>query len=81
MFAKIFGSDDKQVLVCKVEGDAGEPSVRFSTQPEGLGVCEMTLGFTDDDAGWDKRDAFFDKLTEEEARGFINESLADFISG
>lgn len=68
MFAKLYGPDDKQVLVKLDQGDNG-PEVRFYFNPPGLGVCSTALIFTDDDTGeaWEKAEAAFAKVDEQHA--------------
>lgn len=68
-FAKIFRDEaGRQILVTRDAGDAGEPAVKVSIEPEGFGVCYMALRYDDDDNGWDTRDEVFAAFTEEEAR-------------
>lgn len=63
-FAKLYEGDFGQVLfVCDTDDD-GAPSVKISVMPDGLGVCTATIGFPDTDEGYDKRDAYFDKIDE-----------------
>lgn len=84
MFAKIYGTDDDQVLVKLDEGDEG-PEVRFYFTPAGLGVCSSALVFNDDDAGeaWDKAEAAFANFDEQKAMAYvgkIKEKLASHFS-
>lgn len=74
MFAKLFDSEFGQILVKKDEGDDG-PEVRFFFQPEGFGVCNLAVGFSDNDAGWEKADAFFEAVDQASARDVVSRSL------
>lgn len=74
-FAKLFGSDDNQVLVMIDSGDDG-PEVRLSFKPQEMGVCSFAARYDDTDEGWDSAEAFFDSVTEEVARKIVaNASL------
>jgi hypothetical protein len=62
-FAKLFDSEKYgQILVLMTSGDLGEPAVELYFRPEGLGVCQMKLGFEDSDDGWDKADVAFERF-------------------
>ncbi len=76
MFAKLFGTDKDQVLVMLVDDDEGNPTVRTSVQPEGMGVCSVASGFSDDDEGWAKAEKMFAAMTEAKAQKVAN-SLRD----
>lgn len=71
MFAKLYGEDDDQVLVVIQEGDTG-PEVKISTVPEGFGICSMAAQFSDNEQGWDKAQAAFDDIGEDEARQYAS---------
>lgn len=67
-FAKLFESDKYgQILVTKDTDDAGAPSIKFSCEPEGYGICSIGAGYSDTDSGWEKRDREFEKITIENA--------------
>jgi hypothetical protein len=67
MFAKLYGSDDDQILVKLDSGDSG-PEVRFYFKPgDCFGVCSVAMIFEDSDAGWDQAEVAF---------GYVDESLA-----
>lgn len=74
-FAKLYGDDDKQVLVKLDAADDG-PEIRFYFQPPDLGVCSVAVGFPDSDEGWDKAEAVFDATTEEGARRVVEKQMA-----
>lgn len=74
-FAKLWGSDGDQVLVKLDTGPDSDPEVRIYFQPENLGVCSFALGFHDDDSGWDQAEAYFNSMTEEQARGLCNDLM------
>jgi hypothetical protein len=58
-FAKLFSTERGQVVVMKDQNDEADPCVRIYFSPEGLGTCAVTLSFSDNDAGYEKRDKFF----------------------
>lgn len=66
MFAKLYGTDDKQVLVKLDEGEEG-PEIRFYFQPAGLGVCSVATYFEDSDEGHTAAQQAFDKVDEAHA--------------
>lgn len=74
MFAKLYGTDNDQILVTIDEGEDG-PELRFHFQPDGLGVCSFALKFEDSDAGWDKAEVSFSDMTEERARKLVEPQL------
>lgn len=81
MFAKLYDHPvGKQVLVVLDRGDKG-PEVRISTKPPGFDICDFKAGWSNDDAGRDKAEAFFRGITEESAvlwaNGIINEAAAE----
>lgn len=82
MFAKLFDTDQGQILVKKdaSEGREGGPEVRFFFQPEGLGVCSTALGFPDNDTGWDAADAVFEDIDEAKAIDIVSNAMAPFSS-
>jgi len=80
-FAKLFGSNENQVLVKIDTGDKG-PEVQFFFKPENLGVCMQSVGFSDNDAGWDKAEAFFESVDATKADLFVKatkDRLGDLI--
>jgi hypothetical protein len=62
-FCKLFDTERGQILV-KMDGhyESGNPEVRFYAAPPGLGVCSIAAGYEDSDAGWDRAEAFFEKI-------------------
>lgn len=68
MFAKLYGTDQDQVLVKVDSNDEGKPEIRFYTKLEGLGVCSLAISFEDSDKGWDKAYKALKEMTEEKAR-------------
>lgn len=72
MFAKLYGTDNDQVLV-KIGDDAnGDPEVRVFFRPKGLGICSFALGWDDDSAvSLEKAEAFFDAIDEDKARKIV----------
>lgn len=69
MFAKLFESHGRQILVTKGEDTDGNPQLQIHMRFDGAG---MTIGpcFTDDDAGDAALDHAFDSFGQEEADGF-----------
>ena len=63
MFAKLYETKLGQILVKLDAGDETEAEVRFYTEPEGLGVCSLALGFND----WDKAEEAFKNVDEARA--------------
>jgi hypothetical protein len=65
-FAKLYETERGQILAMRQAGDEG-PEIAFHFYPgvEGLGVCQVKLGFEDNEAGDEKADAAFESLTEE----------------
>lgn len=68
MFAKIYGTDEYQILVKKDRNKKGFPEIRFYCEPELLGVCSLAISFSDDEKGWDKADRLLSEMTEVKAR-------------
>lgn len=63
-FAKVFNTVRGQIVVMRDSDDDGDPALMFYAEPSGLGVCRLTLSFSDDDEGWDKLDDAFAKADE-----------------
>lgn len=64
-FAKLFERDGRQLLVTKDSDDEdGNPQIRFQTTTESGHRASLNFTYGEDD--WDKRDAMFDQLTEED---------------
>ena len=76
MFAKLYGPDDRQILVLLGTNDEGNPSVGFLIQPEGLGVCRAELSWDDSDEGWDKAEEAFALIDEAKAEAMTAETRA-----
>lgn len=69
-FAKLYEAEGfGQILVKRDDNEEGKPEVRFFIMAPvaGLGVCSIALSFEDNDEGFKKRDAAFEKITEEKA--------------
>jgi hypothetical protein len=77
MFAKLFGTDDDQVLVTIDQGDEG-PEVRIHCKPTGLGVCVTTLGYPEKayaggtNEAWTKAEKCFAEMDEARATQIAN---------
>lgn len=76
-FAKLFGTDDDQVLVKLDESPAGGPEIRLYFQPPGLGVGSVALRYTDDEAGWALAEKTFERMDEAEARRGVDAALRE----
>lgn len=64
-FCKIFNSETYgQILVTVGTDDRGTPSVSVMSNPEGCGVCAVSLKFKDEDEtlAWEKADKAFEKF-------------------
>lgn len=71
-FANIFESIKfGQILVFKDTDDDINPCLRFAVEPSNLGTCFVTLSFSDDTDGWNKRNAAFDKVNLEMAESIV----------
>lgn len=74
-FAKLYGEGDDQILV-KLDNDQYDaPELRFYCQPPDFGVCSFSINFEGSEAGWDKAEAAFEKVTEESAREAIRKAF------
>ena len=64
-FARLFETENGQILV-KVDADQdGVPEVRFYASPPGLGVCSSAILFWESDSGWERARKFFDTVDKE----------------
>ena len=72
IFCKLFERDGDQILVRKGVDDDGRPAVifEFELDPEGELSVSPKLGFNDDDEGWLKMMAAFEKTDAEAAWAF-----------
>lgn len=75
MFAKLYGTDDDQVLVMLDADDKGDPCVKFSCKPKDMGVCSFFLGFPDTDEGHENAEAAFAKIDEAQAREIVASTI------
>lgn len=60
MFTKIFGVGNKQVLLALTDED--EPTIRIYFRPEGLGVCNIGIGFKQKADALEKAQGAFETL-------------------
>jgi hypothetical protein len=67
-FAKLF-EDEKygQILVIRDTDDEGEPCVKVMAQPHGLGICAVSLAFSNDEDA----QATFERMELEHARAGV----------
>ena len=79
MFAKLFGPDNDQVMVLLDQNqDNGKPELRFHWMPPKLGVCTVAFTAKDDtNESWDTMEKNLHKLTEADARKFIESTTKD----
>lgn len=75
-FAKLFDTAIGQIVVMRQSGDEG-PELAFFFDPniDALGVCQIKLGFSDDDEGIDKANKAFDAVTEEGAIKVVSRQI------
>jgi hypothetical protein len=78
MFAKLFDSEKHGQILVKSDtgGDEYKPEIRFyfeSNNPR-FGICSIALTYTDDDGGFDKRDAAFETIDLLFAEKVVNET-------
>lgn len=71
-FAKLFESEKYGQILVKNDDEDGVPQLQVFFQPEGLGVCRSAITFTEDDDGYDKCDAAFEKCDLELAETIIS---------
>lgn len=67
MWAKLFERDGKQVLVTNDQDEDGNPCVKISAKPKGLGVSSLSIGFKDTEEGYELCDKCFEKMDEGKA--------------
>lgn len=77
MFAKTFDTKHGQVVVLKQRNDDGDPEIRFYFHPQGFDVCSLGVGYRDDDAGWDSRDARFEEINREWAERVVGSAIQE----
>ena len=68
-FCKVFYTDKYDQILVKIDhAEDGTPEVRFYIQPDNLGVCSIAAKYDSTDDGWDKAEAYFEKIDEPLAR-------------
>lgn len=68
-FAKLFEIEGFGQVLAKLGINAnGCPELRWFAEPPELGVCELALGFPDDDKGWENAEAALAGADAEAAR-------------
>lgn len=79
MFVKLYETEETGQILVKIDDGENGPEVRYYFVPKGLGVCSAALEFTDDDKGkaWDKADAAFERVDEEQAIKFANTMMQE----
>lgn len=78
VFAKLFENEKYVQILVKIDSDES-PEVRTYFKPEGLGVCSFAVAFEDSDDGWDKAEAYFELLTENQCIKMIDSAMNDLI--
>lgn len=76
-FAKLFGTDDDQILVMLDESDEETPEISLHFKPEGYGVCKIGSSFKDTEEGRQQAQAAFDAIDESIARKMVSSLIAD----
>jgi hypothetical protein len=75
-FAKLFEVDEiGQILVMQDTNGEGSPAVKVFFEPPNLGVCCISLAFSDDDSGWDKCDKTFSRMDQDMAVEAVKSQL------
>ena len=79
MFAKLYGTDDDQVLVLLTTNDECEPSLEYhyKMMPQGI-MCTTAIDFKDSDEGWALAEKTLAAMTEEMARAFVAKVHKEF---
>jgi hypothetical protein len=81
MFAKLFETDDNQVLVKIDSGEDGNPEIRFYCEPEGFGICSAAVSFKDDSyKSWNSAKRLFDSIDAAKAQ-CMGEKIREEIAG
>lgn len=63
MFAKTFNSESYgQVLITKKENDDGDPALVCTVEPDGFGLCELSMAYRPTDKGYETRDSTFETV-------------------
>jgi hypothetical protein len=80
-FAKLFNHPETgdQMLMIMDRDEEGDPSLKFMYRPEGFGVVSITLGFDDDDDGWDECQSGFDEVDEDKMVEIYQRSVMPMI--
>jgi hypothetical protein len=76
-FAKVFDSEDfgQIVLIMQSADETGKPELRVFFKPESLGVCSLTLSYSDTDEGWDNCESNFNNADLEFTEGLVKPIL------
>lgn len=73
--AKLFDVDGiGQILIVKRRGDEG-PELTITFRMPNNSVCDIKLGYPNDDDGWDQLDAAFDQVDEPTAASLAREQI------
>lgn len=76
-FAKLFNSACGQIVVLQNQNTDGEPAITFMFDPgvDGLAVCHISIGFTDDETGEEKARKAFVATGQEDAERVVLEQI------
>ena len=79
-FAKIFESAKYgHICVIRQRDTDGDPAVTVFVEPPGLGVSSISMGWKDDDAGWDRQEKFFNEIALEYVDNWISSTALGAI--
>lgn len=74
-FANLFDVDSiGQILVIKRRGDDG-PELAITFRMPNDSICDIKLGYPDNDDGWNQLDAAFDQVDESTAASLAREQI------
>ena len=76
-FAKVYETERGQIVALRYVNSDDEPAIVFMFDPgvDGLGVCQIALGFSDDDEGIDLRDKAFDVIDQDGVEAAVFEQI------
>ena len=75
MFAKLYEKEGIGQVLVKLDNSEKGPEIRYYFVPEGLGVCSVAVEFNDNADSWDKADAAFERVNEEQAIQLAREMI------
>lgn len=76
IFCKLFEHETIGQILCKKDNDdEGNPEIRFYCKPNGLGVCNLAIGFNCIEGSYQQRDAMFDLIDLDKAVSVIQSAI------